>query len=130
LLAVCSLDGADLNEEMVANGWAIAFRRYSDRYVADEARARAGKLGLWSSDFEPPQEYRAEERQAGNTRSRQATVRSAATGCLIKGNRNHRGQWIYHLPGMPYYDQTRAEEMFCTEAEAQAAGYRKSRAHS
>jgi hypothetical protein len=26
---------------------------------------------------------------------------------------------------MPYYDQTRAEEMFCTEAEAQAAGYRR-----
>jgi hypothetical protein len=30
---------------------------------------------------------------------------------------------------MPYYEQTRAEEMFCSEAEAQAAGYRKSRAH-
>jgi endonuclease YncB( thermonuclease family) len=96
LLAVCSLDGADLNEEMVANGWAIAFRRYSDRYVADEARARAGKLGLWSSDFEPPQQYRAEERQAGNNRSRalprHAAVGPATTNCLIKGNRNRRGQ--------------------------------------
>jgi hypothetical protein len=26
---------------------------------------------------------------------------------------------------MPYYNQTRAEEVFCTEAEAQAAGYRR-----
>jgi hypothetical protein len=44
---------------------------------------------------------------------------------VIKGNRNRRGQWIYHLPGMPYYNVTRAEEMFCTEADAQAAGYRR-----
>jgi hypothetical protein len=32
------------------------------------------------------------------------------------------------LPGHPYYNATRAEEMFCTEAEAQAAGYRRSKA--
>ena len=32
---------------------------------------------------------------------------------------------IYHLPGMPYYDETRAEAYFCTEAQAQAAGYRR-----
>jgi hypothetical protein len=42
-----------------------------------------------------------------------------------KGNRNRKGQWIYHVPGMPYYDATRAEEVFCTEAEARAAGYRR-----
>ena len=28
-------------------------------------------------------------------------------------------------PGMPYNNQTRAEAMFCSEAEAQAAGYRR-----
>jgi len=26
---------------------------------------------------------------------------------------------------MPYYDETRAEAFFCTEAQAQAAGYRR-----
>ena len=45
--------------------------------------------------------------------------------CAIKGNRSRRGDWIYHLPGMPYYEATRAEEIFCTEAQAQAAGYRR-----
>ena len=29
------------------------------------------------------------------------------------------------MPGMPYYDATRAEEVFCTEAEIRAAGYRR-----
>lgn len=45
--------------------------------------------------------------------------------CRIKGNHSRRGDWIYHLPGMPYYDATRAEAYFCTEAQAQAAGYRR-----
>jgi hypothetical protein len=45
--------------------------------------------------------------------------------CLIKGNHSRPGNLIYHLPGMPYYDDTRAEAYFCTEAQAQAAGYRR-----
>ena len=48
--------------------------------------------------------------------------------CRIKGNHSRRGELIYHLPGMPYYAETRAEQMFCTEAQARAAGYRRSRA--
>jgi endonuclease YncB( thermonuclease family) len=132
LVAVCSIAGVDLNRAMVADGWAIAFRRYSEAYVADEIRARAAMLGLWSSSFELPQDYRAEERAkaAGPVRLvRAPTATPAPSGaCLIKGNRNRRGEWIYHLPGTPYYEETHAEEMFCTEAQAQAAGYRPSRA--
>jgi endonuclease YncB( thermonuclease family) len=132
LLAVCTISGIDLNQAMVADGWATAFRKYSEAYVVDEARARAGKLGLWASNFELPEDYRAEkhERMAGPVRLARAPVAASAPagGCLIKGNRNRKGQWIYHLPDTPYYDETRAEEMFCTEAQAQAAGYRASRA--
>lgn len=57
-------------------------------------------------------------------RVRQATA-ARSSACNIKGNHSRRGEWIYHLPGMPYYEQTRPEAMFCTEAEAQAAGYRR-----
>ena len=46
LLAVCTVAGTDLGKLMVAQGWAIAFRRYSDNYVADQTRAQAGKLGM------------------------------------------------------------------------------------
>ena len=45
--------------------------------------------------------------------------------CNIKGNRNRKSEWIQHVPGMPYYDATRAEGVLCTEAEALAAGYRR-----
>ena len=41
----------------------------------------------------------------------------------IKGNKNSK---IYHVPGGQSYDKTTANvELFCTEAEAQAAGYKK-----
>ena len=123
--------GVDLNRALVAEGWATAFRRYSDIYVADETRARASKLGLWSSSFTPPETYRQlEDQQALSVPQAQprSPVRQAPTNCAIKGNRNKRGEWIYHLPGRPYYNETQAEEMFCTEAEAQAAGYRRSKA--
>jgi hypothetical protein len=106
---------------------------YSDQYVADETRARAGKLGLWASSFELPQDYRAAQRETAAPSPRaqrtRVTAQTPSSACLIKGNHSRRGEWIYHLPSMPYYEQTRAEEVFCTEAEAQAAGYRRSRAH-
>ena len=53
--------------------------------------------------------------------------------CNIKGNISVKtGTKIYHLPGMKYYDSTvidpaRGERWFCTEAEAIANGWRKSR---
>jgi endonuclease YncB( thermonuclease family) len=132
LVAVCTIGGTDLNAAMVSGGWATAFRRYSTRYVADEVRARAGKYGVWTSDFEAPSDFRREERAAASAprvvRGGQVVSVAPAVGCLIKGNRNRRGEWIYHLPDTTYYGETRAEEMFCTEAAAQAAGYRKSRA--
>lgn len=46
----------------------------------------------------------------------------------IKGNQStYNGEWIYHVPGGQYYERTEAEEMFCTEEEAEDAGYRKSK---
>lgn len=132
LLAVCRIAGVDINQAMVAGGWATAFRRYSEDYVGEEMRARAAKTGLWGSNFMAPEDYRRAEDAASAPRSTRQSVRAAPapsrSACAIKGNRNRRGEWIYHLPGRPYYNETRAEEMFCSEAEAMAAGYRRSRA--
>ncbi|RVA55515.1 hypothetical protein EN933_08145 [Mesorhizobium sp. M7A.F.Ca.US.001.01.1.1] len=54
-------------------------------------------------------------------------------GCNIKGNVSiDTGEHIYHVPGQKYYSQTiirpeYGERWFCSEAEARAAGWRKSR---
>jgi len=53
--------------------------------------------------------------------------------CDIKGNISiERGERIYHVPGGAFYSQTRidtarGERWFCSEAEAQAAGWRRSK---
>jgi hypothetical protein len=54
-----------------------------------------------------------------------------STSCNIKGNVSSNGR-IYHLPGQRYYSATRinplnGERWFCSEAEARAAGWRRSR---
>jgi endonuclease YncB( thermonuclease family) len=43
---------------MVANGWAVAYRKYSLDYVADEERAHRAGLRLWSGSFEMPWDWR------------------------------------------------------------------------
>ena len=54
-------------------------------------------------------------------------------GCDIKGNISLKtGERIYHVPGQQYYGKTvispdKGEAWFCTEAEARANGWRKSR---
>ncbi len=53
-------------------------------------------------------------------------------GCNIKGNVSTKGERIYHVPGQKYYNDTviqssHGERWFCSEAEARAAGWRKSK---
>ena len=137
-VATCIAGTLDLSGAMVEAGYAVALVQFSTAYVGDEQRARASRLGIWASEFQMPADWRAAEPREPQPRPVQS-ARSARRppepamqgpgGCLIKGNRSRRGEWIYHLPGMPYYEETRAEQWFCTEAQAIAAGYRRSRAH-
>ena len=55
-----------------------------------------------------------------------------AKPCQIKGNISATGERIYHPPGCRYYNATiidtnRGERWFCTEAEAVAAGWRRTK---
>lgn len=55
----CVVGGTDVSAWLVENGWALAFRRYSLDYVANEDRARGMRSGIWASEFMPPWEWRA-----------------------------------------------------------------------
>nr|WP_247714406.1 thermonuclease family protein [Qipengyuania aerophila] len=130
LLGTCSANRMNLNASMVEYGWATAYRAYSDDYLAQEHRARSAKAGIWKSEFALPEQHRIAAREASRPAATVAparsTMRRSNSACDIKGNRSRRGDWIYHLPGMQYYEQTRPEEIFCSESEAIAAGYRRS----
>lgn len=119
-VAVCTADGEDVGAHLVRKGMAIAYRRYSGRYVNAETAARREGVGLWSSTYMEPEAYR----HAG-----QVSVGSNES-CKIKGNIGRTGAHIYHLPGQADYGSTRinlskGEQWFCSEAQAQAAGFRR-----
>ena len=58
-VARCFTGGVDLGGEMVRQGWALDYERYSKgRYRQDQAEAKDEGRGLWSGTFEPPWEWR------------------------------------------------------------------------
>lgn len=123
-VAVCLRQDRDVAAEMVRQGGAMAYRRYSDRYVADEAAAQAAGIGVWGSIQVAPETHRQQGRSAAEAQA----VPDAA--CAIKGNIGAQGRRIYHLPGQADYAATRinertGERWFCSEAEARAEGFRR-----
>lgn len=127
-VARCFVGGTDLNREMVANGWAVAYRQYSTLYVPDEEQAKASGKGIWAGEFQMPSDFRKAKKGDASPRPVPA-VAGKASGCLIKGNISSKGDRIYHVPGSRFYDKTAidtsaGERWFCSEAEASAAGWR------
>ena len=57
-IATCYKEKINLNQWMVKNGFAIAYRRYSKKYVPDEDFAKENKLGLWQGKFMNPEKWR------------------------------------------------------------------------
>ncbi len=62
MVARCTVVGEDLGAWMVANGLALAYRRYSLDYVEEEADARAARRGIWTGEFVRPWEWRRGKR--------------------------------------------------------------------
>ena len=122
LIGICESGGKEVNRAMVLAGWALAFRKFSDTYVAEEADAKAGGRGIWAGEFQPPWEFRSNKWQS-------ASGDVPNSDCPIKGNINRKGIKIYHAPWSRSYKRTKinttkGERWFCSEGEALAAGWR------
>lgn len=98
--------------------------KYVDQFREIQSKAQEEEIGIWSIEnyvhdngFEEPTEEEIPDND---------TVETITEGCenpKIKGNRN---SMIYHIPGGASYNRTTANVVyFCTEEEAQEAGYRK-----
>jgi endonuclease YncB( thermonuclease family) len=57
-LAVCFTNSQDIGAQMVRQGFARAFYRFSWNYMLEETMARVQRVGLWQGDFLSPWEYR------------------------------------------------------------------------
>jgi len=60
IVAVCYMaEGQiDINGLMVEQGWALAYRRYSEDYIGRETEAKAAGAGIWAGKFMKPWEWR------------------------------------------------------------------------
>jgi endonuclease YncB( thermonuclease family) len=127
VVAVCFVGQINLNASLVSQGWALAYRRYSMDYVGEETDANTNKHGLWAGTFTAPWDWRRGKRLAAFQQPS-----TSVNGCEIKGNVSSKGSKIFHVPGGRYYEQTRIDEAkgerwFCSEADAEVAGWRRSK---
>ncbi len=140
-LGVCFADGRDINSEMVRIGLAWAYVRYSSMYVVQEKDARGARVGVWQATTQAPWDWRAAQRQPSTAETKPAQFAGVVAaqpapaipearpdGCNIKGNVTKNGR-IYHTPESPWYERVKmslgfGRRWFCSEPEAQAAGWR------
>jgi len=118
----CRSINGDIASELVLNGHVFAKGGFFSAYRSQESQAQAAKAGLWSGEAQRPSEWRA-------ARWEEAKVKSPA-GCPIKGQVLRKSGKIYMLPWSPDYarariDTTQGERWFCSESEAQSAGFKK-----
>jgi endonuclease YncB( thermonuclease family) len=124
-IAVCRIGDVEINRTLVAEGHAWAFVRFSQDYVAVEREARAARRGVFASANMSPWDFRS-----GAWSTAQSAAQASRPDCPIKGNVSRTGERIYHMPWQRDYgrirmDQGDGKRWFCTEVEAEAAGWRK-----
>jgi len=146
-IGVCKIEGetTSLSQLLVRNGFALNVEASaSGRFKVDEARAKDDRQGLWKGCFVAPHEFRAGKKDgpllgAACRTDRDREIREALfpedlvmpTGCNIKGKYAVRARvtgnlGIYHLQACRSYPGlTKPDRWFCSEEDAQAAGFRR-----
>ena len=57
-IGICFINKKNINQYMVKNGWAIAYRYYSLDYIEEEEIAKNNKVGIWQGSFIEPYLFR------------------------------------------------------------------------
>jgi endonuclease YncB( thermonuclease family) len=144
---ICTVEGetASLNQLLVRQGFALNFDPAAKgRFGEDEADAKNNRRGLWKGCFVAPQEFRRGRKDGallGDScrTDKDREIRAALfpeepgmpPGCSIKGKFAVRARvtgnlGVYHLQGCRSYPAlARPDRWFCSEQDAQAAGFRK-----
>ena len=109
---------AFVNEELLKNGWAVYVRGGGDEKIKAELK----------TVYE-----QAREQQMGIHGECTQTTSPKGQKCLIKGNVDvdDPKSKVYHFPGCSHFESVtielyRGDQWFCTEKEAQTAGFKKS----
>ncbi len=117
----------DPAEVLLARGLATALPDSIPAYRRAEIQAKAAKLGIWRGEFVVPSEWRQGKRLPVPADS---PADSPAEVCDVKGTISKQGDRVYYVPTDEKYDQKtvsaeRGERMFCSDDEAELAGWRR-----
>ncbi|MGB3784837.1 thermonuclease family protein [Priestia megaterium] len=131
LLAYVWIDNELYNEELLAKGLArVAVfppnTKYVDEFKKIQEQARKSEKGIWGIENYAQEEGYNTDAVKNQSSSNQKDTQSAES-CegKIKGNQNSK---IYHVPTGAHYNQTMNNVIwFCTEKDAQEAGYTKAK---
>ena len=146
-LGVCKIEGetTSLSQLLVGKGFALNVEASATgRFKVDEARAKGDRQGLWKGCFVAPEEFRRGKKDGpllGGScpAERNREIRDVLfpddlampVGCNIKGKFAVRARvtgnlGIYHLQACRSYPGlTKPDHWFCSEEDAQAAGFRR-----
>jgi endonuclease YncB( thermonuclease family) len=142
-LATCYLADEDLNGWLVQQGWALAYVKYSSKYVRVEEDARTQQRGIWQGAFIAPWDWRHRNNKIiilgafsvpidaqAMLLGPSATEGAPSPECTIKGNISRNGEQIYHMENQRFYarismDKGGGRRWFCSAEEAEAAGWRR-----
>jgi len=140
-LATCFVGREDVNRWTVSEGWALSFRRYKHPYDREEQHAKEQCMGLWAWSFHAPWDWRRRNCKTEivgcvsvpiDAREKLCGPRATPPDpkCTIKAT-TRGGECIYHVEGGHYYGALKmagsSKRWFCSEADAQAAGCRRSK---
>jgi endonuclease YncB( thermonuclease family) len=144
-VAICTLDDkTSLNQLLVRHGFALSLGP-KNAFSADETGAKNDRQGLWKGCFAAPQEYRHKQNTGtallgGACRTdKDREIRAVVfptdpdmpPGCSVKAKFALRARLtgnvgLYQLQGCRRYpDMVKPDRWFCSEDDAQAAGFRR-----
>jgi micrococcal nuclease len=119
-LGVISVNGVNVNQQMVAGGWAWHYKQYSsDQTLSQlELRAKAAQSGLWAdANSLPPWEFRS--RQPIGSTSAESPSPSTSTG--VGGYWLNTASSVRHNTQCQHYRNT-SRGRACTASEGKACG--------
>jgi endonuclease YncB( thermonuclease family) len=141
-VGICTVEGetASLNQLVVRRGFAVNLGHFKE----DEAGAKDNRQGVWKGCFVAPQEFRRGRKDGallgGSCRAdKDREIRAVLfpddpampPGCSIKGKFAIRARvtgnvGVYQLQACRSYPAlTKPDRWFCSEEDAQAAGFRR-----
>jgi endonuclease YncB( thermonuclease family) len=77
-LGKCSVRGQSVQDWLVRNGHAVAYRDYSTEFVPAEIAAREARAGIWAGEFVTPSDWRKGVRLDGEPATKSGASASGA----------------------------------------------------